>query len=96
MPAEKMPSGNMSSGTLARINNFRMGAYAALAVGLINLRYQTGSDNNLFKSLALVAPGALVLALSFSDKGRAFLVTKSAAALGITAGLLALAYSFLL
>ncbi|CAN2178801.1 hypothetical protein MCEMRE203_00235 [Candidatus Nanopelagicaceae bacterium] len=73
-----------------------MGAYAALAVGLINLRYQTGSDNNIVKSLALVAPGALVLALSFSTKGRALLVTKTAAALGITVGFLALAYSFLL
>ncbi len=73
-----------------------MGAYAALAIGLINLQYQSGSENNLVKSLALVLPGALVLGISFTQKGRALLVTKTAAALGITVGFLALAYSFLL
>jgi hypothetical protein len=88
-------SQNIKPVNMQRINNFRMGAYAALAVGLINLRYQSGSDNNLFKSLALVAPGALVLALSFSERGRGLLMTKTATALGITVGFLALAYSFL-
>ncbi|MEY3639158.1 MAG: hypothetical protein RIR68_2291, partial [Pseudomonadota bacterium] len=47
---------------MQRINNFRMGGYLLLAVGLINLRYQTGQDDNLAKSLTLVIPGALLLA----------------------------------
>ena len=56
---------------IQRVNNFRMGAYAALAVGLINLRYQTGSDSNLSKSLVLIIPGVLILGLSFTSAGRA-------------------------
>lgn len=72
-----------------------MGAYAALAMGLINLQYQSGSDNNLMKSLVLVAPGGVVLAISFTEKGRSLFQSKIAAPLGITLGLLALAYSFL-
>lgn len=71
-----------------------MGAYAALAAGLINLRYQTGSDSNMSKSLLLIIPGALVLGLSLTTAGKKLLDSKSAAAVGMTAGLLLLIYSF--
>ena len=71
-----------------------MGAYAALAAGLINLRYQTGSDSNMSKSLLLVIPGALVLGLSLTTAGKKLLDSKSAAAVGMTLGLLLLFYSF--
>jgi hypothetical protein len=47
------------------INNYRFGAYALLAMGLINLRYQTGSANNLPKSSILIAIGAGALILTF-------------------------------
>ena len=36
------------------LNNYRFGSYAILAMGLINLRYQTGNDSNLSKSLVLI------------------------------------------
>jgi hypothetical protein len=79
-----------------RINNYRMAAYAALAVGLINLRYQTGASNNFSKSAALVIPGALLLALTFIAPGRKWLAG-SVAALVVTAiGGALLVYSFLL
>jgi hypothetical protein len=81
---------------MQRINNFRMGAYAALAAGLINLRYQTGSDGNMSKSLILVIPGALVLGLSLTTAGKKLLDSKTAAGVGMTAGLLLLIYSFVL
>ena len=42
------------------LNNYRFGSYAILAMGLINLRYQTGSEQNLAKSLVLILSGALV------------------------------------
>jgi hypothetical protein len=80
----------------ARINNYRMAAYAAFAVGLINLRYQTGSTNNLAKSAALFIPGALLLALTFLDFGKKLLEGKIAMAIITVAGLLLLAYSFIL
>ncbi len=72
-----------------------MGAYAALAVGLINLRYQTGSESNLSKSLVLVIPGAFILALSFINVGKIWMQSKSAAAISLTCGALLLAYSFI-
>ena len=71
-----------------------MGAYAALAVGLINLRYQTGAESNLSKSLVLIIPGALILAISFTNVGKSWMQSKSAAAISPTCGALLLAYSF--
>jgi hypothetical protein len=79
-----------------RINNYRMAAYAAFAVGLINLRYQTGSANNLAKSAALFIPGALLLLLTLSAFGKKWLESKTAAAIVITGGGLLLIYSFIL
>ena len=72
-----------------------MGGYLLLAVGLINLRYQTGQENNLVKSATLVIPGALLLALTFIDGGKKWLQRKAATAIVITCGGLLLAYSFI-
>jgi hypothetical protein len=71
-----------------------MAAYGALAVGLINLRYQTGADQNLFKSLILIIPGILLLAISFIDAGKKWLATKVAAQAVTTIWVLLLLYSF--
>lgn len=72
-----------------------MAAYAALAVGLINLRYQTGSEANLTKSLALVIPGALLLTLSLTHFGKKWLESRTAAVVLSTVGGLLLIYSFI-
>jgi hypothetical protein len=81
--------------TSPRINNFRMGSYAALAVGLINLRYQTGETGNLSKSLVLVIPGAALLLLSLTDLGKKWLSAKSAGYIAMAVGAVLAAYSFL-
>jgi len=81
---------------MQRINNFRMGAYAALAAGLINLRYQTGSDGNMSKSLILIIPGAVVLGLSLTTPGKKILDNKNTAAMGLAGGVFLLIYSFVL
>jgi hypothetical protein len=80
----------------ARINNYRMAAYAALAVGIINLRYQTGSENNFGKSAALFIPGALLLLVSLTASGKKWLESKAATAIVITVGGALLIYSFVL
>jgi hypothetical protein len=46
------------------INNYRYGAYALLAIGLINLRYQTGSANNFNNSSVLIGLGLIGLLLT--------------------------------
>lgn len=73
-----------------------MGAYAALAVGLINLRYQTGSESNLAKSLALVIPGSLLLMVALTQIGKKWLESRTAAVVVSTIGGLLLIYSFVL
>ena len=72
-----------------------MAAYGALAVGLINLRYQTGADQNLFKSLILIIPGILLLAITFIDAGKKWLATKVAAQAVTAIWVLLLIYSFI-
>ncbi|MFM8190940.1 MAG: hypothetical protein ACKOEA_03710 [Candidatus Nanopelagicus sp.] len=77
------------------LNNYRFGSYAILAIGLINLRYQTGSDQNLAKSLVLILSGALVLILTFVPMMREFLIRKLTQKLALILLLLLIAYSLL-
>jgi len=69
------------------INNYRMGGYLLLAVGLINLRYQTGQSDVLKNSLLIVVPGVLLLAATWIPSLAKLLLGKSSqivvAALGI-------------
>ena len=73
-----------------------MAAYAAFAIGLINLRYQSGSDNNFIKSAALFLPGALLILVTLTPFGKKWLESRTAAAIVITGGGLLLIYSFIL
>lgn len=72
-----------------------MGGYLLLAVGLINLRYQTGKTSVLAHSLLLVIPGAVLLASTFIKAGQGWLDKKAATAIVITVGGLLLIYSFI-
>ena len=73
-----------------------MAAYAALAVGLINLRYQTGAESNFMKSAALFVPGALLIALTFTSTGKKWLESRNAALVLTIVGSALLIYSFIL
>jgi uncharacterized membrane protein len=72
-----------------------MGGYLLIAIGLINLRYQTGKSDVLNHSLILIIPGALLLAMTFLSAGKKWLDTKAATAMVITCGGLLLVYSFI-
>ena len=76
------------------MNNYRMGAYALIAVGLINLRYQTGQSGNLAHSLTIVIPGLLIFLLTFVKPVQAYLLRKEIKAISAALGLLLIAYSF--
>jgi len=78
------------------INNYRFGAYAILAMGLINLRYQTGSEGNLSKSAVLIAVGALVLALTFIPKLKDFFMRKVVKSLSLVLLTIFIAYGLLI
>jgi len=78
------------------INNYRFGAYAVLAMGLINLRYQTGSEANLSKSSVLIAVGAIVLGLTFIPKLTDFFMKKSVKSISLVLLAVFIAYGILI
>jgi Ca2+/Na+ antiporter len=78
------------------INNYRFGAYALFAMGLINLRYQTGSEGNLSKSAVLIAVGAIVLVLTFIPKLNDFFMKKIVKSLSLILLVVLIAYGILI
>ena len=78
------------------VNNYRFGAYALFAMGLINLRYQTGSEGNLSKSAVLVAIGAIVLILTIIPKLTNFFMKKLVKSLSLVLLAVLIAYGILI
>lgn len=78
------------------INNYRFGAYALLAMGLINLRYQTGSANNLPKSSILIAIGIGVLLLTFIPTLTNFFMRKRVKLIALALLAVCIAYGILI
>ena len=68
------------------INNYRMGGYLLLAVGLINLRYQTGQSEILKNSLLIILPGVLILIATWIPAIAKMLLPKSTQILVTTFG----------
>ena len=78
------------------LNNYRFGSYAILAMGLINLRYQTGNDSNLSKSLVLIILGAVAFIATFIPVLKAILLKRVSKMLALIIFVLAIAYGFLI
>ncbi len=78
------------------LNNYRFGSYAILAMGLINLRYQTGNDANLSKSLVLIILGAVAFSATFIPALKTLLVKRVSKMVAIIILVLAIAYGFLI
>ena len=78
------------------INNYRFGAYAILAMGLINLRYQTGADGNLSKSSVLIAIGAVVLLVTFIPTVTNFFMNRIVKLISLALLALCIAYGILI
>jgi len=68
------------------LNNYRMASYLLLAIGLINLRYQTGKDGVLGNSMAIVIPGVAMLLVTFAKGTHAFLARREVMALAAVLG----------
>ena len=78
------------------LNNYRFGSYAILAMGLINLRYQTGSDSNLSKSSLLIILGAVAFIATFIPVFKTLLLKRVSKIVAIIFLVLAIAYGFLI
>ena len=78
------------------LNYYRFGAYAILAMGLINLRYQTGSEANLPKSSALILLGLAVLLITFIPVFKNLFLLKISKVVGILGLVTSIIYGFLI
>jgi hypothetical protein len=78
------------------ISNYRYGSYALLAIGLINLRYQTGESNNLNNSSVLIGVGLIGLLLTFIPATKVLLLKKSIKNLSLLVLIAAILYGFII
>ena len=78
------------------LNNYRFAAYALFATGLLNLRYQTGSEGNLSKSSVLILIGAVILGLTFISKFSNILMRRVIKLISLAAFAILIAYSILI
>jgi len=70
-----------------------MGGYLLVAIGLINLRYQTGQCGVVSHSLTIIIPGAILLAATWIPALAKKLESKAVQAVTITLGLIFIAYA---
>lgn len=60
---------------MSALQYFRYIAYALIAVGLINLRYQSGKSDLTLTTIFIVGVGVLIFALTYLQAGKRFLAT---------------------
>jgi len=75
------------------MTNYRWGGYLLVAMGLLNLRYQTGQPGVILHSLIILTPGAVILIMSFIPKTAALLNTKLGRSISIAVGIAAIVYA---
>ena len=77
------------------MTHLRFGGYLLVAMGFINMRYQTGHQNSVVHSLGIIIPGALLLLATFIKPTQKFLEIRSVKAVAGILVLLLVGYSFL-
>lgn len=61
---------------MTSINYLRYVAYALFAIGLINLRYQSGESNLATRTVIIVGTGIVIFGLTFFEPGKKLLSGK--------------------
>jgi len=72
-----------------------MGGYLLVAIGLINLRYQTGHSGVVQHSLTIIIPGSLLLLATWIPTLASKLQSKAVQAVSIALGLVLIAYAIM-
>ncbi len=75
------------------MTNYRWGGYLLVAMGLLNLRYQTGEPGVVTKSLIILTPGVVILIMSFIPKTARLLDTKLAQRISLVVGIAAIIFA---
>lgn len=76
-------------------NNYRMGGYLLLAVGLINWRYQNEDAGIASRSLLIAIPGVVIITMTFIKGLESFMASKVGLAVLTTVGALLVGLSLL-
>lgn len=76
-------------------NNYRMGGYLLLALGLINWQYQNNDAGVATRSLLIVLPGVVVIAMTFIKPLDTFMGSKVGMFLIAAVGAILVGVSFL-
>jgi hypothetical protein len=76
-------------------NNYRMGGYLLLALGLINWQYQNNDAGVATRSLLIVLPGVVVIVMTFIKPLDAFMGSRVGMSLIAAAGAILVGISFL-
>jgi hypothetical protein len=76
-------------------NNYRMGGYLLLALGLINWQYQNNDADVVTRSLLIVIPGAVVILMTFIKPLDSFLASRVGMTVVTVIGALLVGLSFL-
>jgi amino acid transporter len=66
---------------MTSINYLRYVAYALFAIGLINLRYQSGESDLALRTLIIVGTGIVIFALTYIKAGQKLLANPAGKAL---------------
>ncbi|MCX6426678.1 MAG: hypothetical protein NTU82_00750 [Actinobacteria bacterium] len=77
------------------MTNLRFGAYLLVALGFINMRYQTGHHDIVMHSFSIIFPGVLLLLATFIKPAQKFLGHKNTKLVIGTMILLLIGYSFI-
>ena len=77
------------------MTNYRMGGYLLVAIGLLNLRYQTGEPGVVRNSIIILTPGVVVLILICITKTATALNSKTVQKISIVIGLAAILFAAL-
>jgi len=77
------------------MTNLRYGGYLLVAMGFINMRYQTGHQNSAVHSLSIIIPGALLLLATFIKPTQKFLEIQNVKVVAGIAVVALVAYSFI-
>ena len=77
------------------MTNLRFGGYLLIALGFINMRYQTGHHNVVAHSLSIVVPGALLLLATFLKLTQKYLESRNNKMIVGIIVLLLVGYSFI-
>ena len=76
-------------------NNYRMGGYLLLAVGLINWQYQNADAGIASRSLLIAIPGVAIVTMTFIKPLDKFLASRAGMAIVTVVGAALVGLSFL-